>query len=104
MFGIQNKRIKRLLQIKKRRMIRAIMRKRKRNRIRYRIQNLIRKEDNRYNNIYLIPTQKINLSKIIIKRINNDNLLFYTSNPCIIKHPLRRLIANFILQKEKNNH
>jgi hypothetical protein len=43
----------------------------------------------------LIPTKKINLSKIIIKRINDENQLFYRSNACIIKHPYE--IDNYII-------
>jgi hypothetical protein len=94
MFGMQLKRIKRLLQLKKRkRIMRGIMQKqiRKRNLIR----NRIHVQNNIYNNIYLIPTKKINLSKIIIKRINDENQLFYRSNACIIKHPYE--IDNYII-------
>ena len=40
-----------------------------------------------YNFLYLTPKNKINLSRTIIKKINNENVSFFTSNPCIIKHP-----------------
>jgi hypothetical protein len=35
----------------------------------------------------LEPINKIILTNKIIKKINNDNVTFYTSNPCIIKCP-----------------
>ena len=38
-----------------------------------------------YNFLYLEPIQKIVLTNTITKNINNINVEFYTSNPCIIK-------------------
>jgi len=40
-----------------------------------------------YNDIYLEPIQKINMSNMIIKTIHNNDYYFFTSNSCIIKHP-----------------
>ena len=45
------------------------------------------KNRNIYNFLYLKPIQKIILTNTIKKQINNDNVEFYTSNSCIIKHP-----------------
>ena len=41
-----------------------------------------------YNFLYLTPINKINLSRTITKNINNIEVIFYSSNPCIIKDPL----------------
>jgi hypothetical protein len=103
MLKIQNNRIKRLLQFRRMLFIRAMIRMRKRkvnqnqnqnqnqNRNRNRNQNRNKNQrkiqNNIYDDMYIIPTQKINFSRTIIKRINNDDVVFYTSNPCIIKHP-----------------
>jgi mannosyltransferase OCH1-like enzyme len=50
-----------------------------------------------YNFLYLIPIKKINLTNNIIKIINNNNIPFFTSNPCIILHPTdnTKYIMNF---------
>jgi hypothetical protein len=45
------------------------------------------KKYNVYNFLYLTPTHTINLSRELIKIVNNKNVTFFTSNPCIIKHP-----------------
>ena len=92
---IKNNRIKRLLQFRRMQFIRAMMRMRNRNvnrnvnrnQKRNRKQNQLKIQNKIYDDMYLIPTQKIKFSRTIIKRINNDDVVFYTSNPCIIKHP-----------------
>ena len=53
----------------------------------YRKHSLLFKKTDIYNFLYLKPINKINLSRRINKNINDNKVDFFTSNPCIIKHP-----------------